>query len=255
LASPIPLLFTFVTKHFLTKNSTYFTAGINLDTQKSRAPEVVPLTMSLNEYNSKRNFKKTPEPSGAMSNTHQQSNKGILRFVIQKHNASRLHYDFRLETRDGILLSWAVPKGPSLDPRQKRLAVETEDHPVDYIDFEGVIPEGNYGAGTVIVWDIGTYTTERDIRQQFRDGKISFTLSGTKIKGLFALIRIRQRHKQWLLIKSGDDDHVSYATSEGDLTVTAPESVLTGRTNDELAKNWVGQKKIGKRGAATPAAS
>jgi bifunctional non-homologous end joining protein LigD len=199
--------------------------------------------MSLNEYNSKRNFKKTPEPSGAMSDTPQQSNKGILRFVIQKHNASRLHYDFRLETRDGVLLSWAVPKGPSLDPRQKRLAVETEDHPVDYIDFEGVIPEGNYGAGTVIVWDIGIYTTERDIRQQFRDGKISFTLSGTKIKGSFALIRIRQRHKQWLLIKSGDDDHDSSATSEGDLTVTAPESVLTGRTNDELAKKLGGAKK------------
>ena len=166
--------------------------------------------MPLNEYNSKRDFKRTPEPRGPTSDTSQQSNKGILRFVIQKHNASRLHYDFRLETRDGVLLSWAVPKGPSLDPRQKRLAVETEDHPLDYIDFEGVIPEGNYGAGTVIVWDTGTYTTERDIRQQFRDGKISFTLSGKKIKGSFALIKIRQRQKQWLLIKSDDDP---YATS------------------------------------------
>lgn len=205
--------------------------------------------MPLNEYNAKRDFKRTPEPSGPTSDTSQQSNKGILRFVIQKHNASRLHYDFRLETRDGVLLSWAVPKGPSLDPRQKRLAVETEDHPLDYIDFEGVIPEGNYGAGTVIVWDIGSYTTERDIRQQFRDGKISFTLSGTKIKGSFVLIRIKQRQKQWLLIKSDDDPHNTSATSEADLTLTAPESVLTGRTNDELAEDGAGQeKRSGKEG-------
>lgn len=204
--------------------------------------------MSLNEYNAKRNFKNTPEPSGVTSDTPpRRSKKGIiLRFVIQKHEASRLHYDFRLETRDGVLLSWAVPKGPSLDPRQKRLAVETEDHPLDYIDFEGVIPEGNYGAGTVVVWDIGTYATERDIQQQFRDGKISFTLNGTKIKGSFTLIRIRQRHKQWLLIKS-DDDYYSSATSEPDLTVTSPESVLTGSTNDDTAKNRAGQKRSGKK--------
>lgn len=203
--------------------------------------------MSLKEYNSKRNFKKTPEPGGgAISDTPEQSNKGLLRFVIQKHSASRLHYDFRLETRDGVLLSWAVPKGPSLDPRQKRLAVETEDHPLDYIDFEGVIPEGNYGAGTVIVWDTGTYTTERHIRQQFRDGKISFILSGKKIKGSFSLIRIRQRHKQWLLIKSGDDTYATSEEEEVDLTITAPESVLTGRTNDELdEKKGLGQKSSG----------
>jgi bifunctional non-homologous end joining protein LigD len=197
--------------------------------------------MSLNEYHAKRNFKNTPEPSGVRrSDTQQQRDKkGILRFVIQKHDASRVHYDFRLETTDGVLLSWAVPKGPSLDPRQKRLAVETEDHPLDYIDFEGVIPEGNYGAGTVIVWDTGTYAAEQDIRQQFREGKISFTLNGTKIKGSFTLIRIRQQHKQWLLIKSNEDDDDYYhssAISKPDLTVTSPESVLTGRTNDELAK-------------------
>jgi bifunctional non-homologous end joining protein LigD len=207
--------------------------------------------MSLNEYNAKRNFKDTPEPTGVTSDTPQRGKKKeILRFVIQKHDASRLHYDFRLETKDGVLLSWAVPKGPSLDPRQKRLAVETEDHPLDYIDFEGVIPEGNYGAGTVIVWDTGTYTTERDVRQQFRDGKISFALNGTKIKGSFVLIRIRQRHKQWLLIKSDDDDYYYYssATSKPDLTATSPESVLTGRTNDELArKNLVGQKRSGEK--------
>jgi bifunctional non-homologous end joining protein LigD len=188
--------------------------------------------VSLKEYNAKRDFKKTPEPSGPTSWSTKRTNNEALRFVIQKHNASKLHYDFRLETPDGVLLSWAVPKGPSLDPRQKRLAVETEDHPVDYIDFEGVIPEGNYGAGTVIVWDIGTYTTEKDIRQQLTDGKISLALSGKKIKGSFVLIRIKQRHKQWLLIKSDD----SFATSEGDLTSTSPESVITGRTNDELAR-------------------
>jgi bifunctional non-homologous end joining protein LigD len=205
--------------------------------------------MSLNEYNSKRNFKNTPEPSGAKRDTLQRDKKkGTLRFVIQKHHASKLHYDFRLETKEGVLLSWAVPKGPSLDPRQKRLAVETEDHPLDYIDFEGVIPEGNYGAGTVIVWDIGTYTSDGDTRQQFRDGKISFTLNGTKIKGSFALIRIRQRHKQWLLIKSDDEYSSSEEISQPDLTVTSPESVLTGRTNDELAKNNVsGQKKRQKK--------
>ncbi|HEU4822146.1 MAG TPA: non-homologous end-joining DNA ligase [Nitrososphaeraceae archaeon] len=186
--------------------------------------------MSLREYNKKRDFKNTPEPSGSWSSASRETNRKVLRFVIQKHNASRLHYDFRLETPDGVLLSWAVPKGPSLSPSQKRLAVETEDHPLDYIDFEGVIPEGNYGAGTVIVWDTGTYTTEQEIRQQFSDGKISFSLSGKKIKGSFVLIRIKQRQKQWLLIKADDQ----YATSEMDLTRTAPESVITGRTNDEL---------------------
>ena len=209
--------------------------------------------MSLNEYNSKRNFRSTPEPSGGVAkDTLQRDKKGTLRFVIQKHDASKLHYDFRLETKDGVLLSWAVPKGPSLDPRQKRLAVETEDHPLDYIDFEGVIPEGNYGAGTVIVWDIGTYTTDRDTRQQFHDGKISFKLNGRKIKGSFALIRIKQRHKQWLLIKS-EDEYSSPEISQPDLTVTSPESVLTGRTNDELAKkNLGGQKKSGKKEGQGP---
>ncbi len=189
--------------------------------------------MALDEYNSKRNFNKTPEPSGATSDKLSTStNKAVLRFVIQKHAASKLHYDFRLETIDGVLLSWAVPKGPSLDPKQKRLAVETEDHPLDYIDFEGIIPEGNYGAGTVIVWDTGTYTTERSIRQQFQEGKISFTLNGRKVNGSFTLVKIKQRHKQWLLIKSDKD---SFATVERDLTITSPESVLSGRTNEDLA--------------------
>ena len=205
--------------------------------------------MALDEYKSKRNFKNTPEPSGFSKNSStKRGDRGTLRFVIQKHDASKLHYDFRLETRDGVLLSWAVPKGPSLDPKQKRLAVETEDHPLDYIDFEGIIPEGNYGAGTVIVWDIGTYNTQQDVRQQFKDGKISFTLNGNKLNGSFVLIKIKQRHKQWLLIKSGDD---SFATDQGDLTVTSPESILSGRTNDQLAgksprqkKSWTSEQRL-----------
>jgi bifunctional non-homologous end joining protein LigD len=201
--------------------------------------------MALGEYNSKRNFNKTPEPSGVTSEISKRSNREMLRFVIQKHDASKLHYDFRLETSDGVLLSWAVPKGPSLDPKQKRLAVETEDHPLDYIDFEGVIPEGNYGAGTVIVWDIGTYTTERDTRQQFREGKISFTLKGSKLNGSFVLIRIKQRHKQWLLIKSDGD---SFATDQRDLTVSSPESVLSGRTNEQLEGENPKQKKSRREG-------
>lgn len=214
----------------LTKSSRYFTVGINLDSNLLTL-KVVLLAMALDEYNSKRNFNITPEPSAATSDASKQSSKGTLRFVIQKHDASKLHYDFRLETRDGVLLSWAVPKGPSLDPKQKRLAVETEDHPLDYIDFEGIIPEGNYGAGTVIVWDIGTYFTERDTRQQFREGKISFTLNGRKVNGSFVLVRIKQRNKQWLLIKSDND---SFATAQNDLTISSPESVLSGRTNEQL---------------------
>jgi bifunctional non-homologous end joining protein LigD len=204
--------------------------------------------MILEEYNSKRNFNKTPEPSGGTSDISKLTIRGTLRFVIQKHDASKLHYDFRLETKDGILLSWAVPKGPSLDPKQKRLAIETEDHPLEYIDFEGVISEGNYGAGTVIVWDTGTYTTEGDARQQFREGKISFTLNGKKVNGSFVLVRIKQRHKQWLLIKSDED---SFATAQTDLTVTSPESVLSGRTIEQLAGKNSKTKGIRDRRAAT----
>ena len=204
--------------------------------------------MILEQYNSKRNFNKTPEPSGGTGDISKLTIRGTLRFVIQKHDASKLHYDFRLETRDGILLSWAVPKGPSLDPKQKRLAIETEDHPLGYIDFEGVISEGNYGAGTVIVWDTGTYTTEGDARQQFREGKISFTLNGKKVNGSFVLVRIKQRPKQWLLIKSDED---SFATAQTDLTVTSPESVLSGRTIEQLAGKNSKTKGISDRRAAT----
>jgi bifunctional non-homologous end joining protein LigD len=185
----------------------------------------------LKEYNKKRNFDRTPEPKGDTKQIG--NNKG--RFVVQKHDATRLHYDFRLEEKkEGVLKSWAVPKGVSLDPKIKRLAVLTEDHPVNYLLFEGVIPEGNYGAGTVIVWDTGTYTSEEEISDQFKQGKITFSLFGQKLSGKFKLIRIRSREEeenQWLLMKLADG-----LESEEDLTINKPQSVLTGRTNDELRK-------------------
>ena len=180
----------------------------------------------LEKYNKKRNFSKTPEPEGNMDQSKVDTRP--LRFVVQKHDASRLHYDFRLETEEGVLKSWAVPKGISLDPKVKRLAVLTEDHPLEYLLFEGIIPEGSYGAGTVIVWDTGNYTSEQEISDQFIKGKITFTLFGQKIKGRFSLIKTT-RANQWLLIK-GDDEF----KSEEDLTITRPESVLTGRTNQDL---------------------
>src|ERR671925_1890433 len=162
----------------------------------------------LKEYNRKRNFARTSEPR---VNTRQSSaDNDRSRFVVQKHDATRLHYDFRLEDKkEGVLKSWAVPKGISLDPKIKRLAVLTEDHPLDYLLFEGVIPEGSYGAGTVIVWDTGTYETEEDISEQFKRGKITFSLFGQKLMGKFKLIRIHSRgeeqeENQWLLIKSTD---------------------------------------------------
>src|SRR5918999_5992199 len=184
----------------------------------------------LEEYYKKRNFGRTPEPKGDTKQT-KQGNKG--RFVAQKHDATRLHYDFRLEDKkERALKSWAVPKGISLDPKIKRLAVLVEDHPLDYLLFEGVIPEGSYGAGTVIVWDTGTYASEREISDQFKNGKITFSLFGQKLRGKFKLIKIRSREEeenQWLLMKLADGSE-----SEEDLTNNRPESVLTGRTNDDL---------------------
>ncbi|MDQ3839079.1 MAG: DNA ligase D [Thermoproteota archaeon] len=183
----------------------------------------------LEEYNKKRNFVRTPEPRG--NKKQYVANKS--RFVVQKHDATRLHYDFRLEDeKEGVLKSWAVPKGISLDPKIKRLAVLTEDHPVDYLLFEGIIPEDSYGAGTVIVWDTGTYISEQEISDQFKKGKITFSLFGQKLRGKFKLIRIHSREEkenQWLLMKLADGFE-----SEEDLTINKPESVLTGRTNDDL---------------------
>src|ERR671919_2098991 len=159
----------------------------------------------LEEYHKKRNFIRTPEPRGKKKQSRENKNK----FVVQKHDATRLHYDFRLEDKkEGVLKSWAVPKGISLDSKIRRLAVLTEDHPLDYLLFEGVIPEGSYGAGTVIVWDTGTYETEEDVLEQFKRGKITFLLFGQKLRGKFKLVRIRSREEQeenqWLLMKSTD---------------------------------------------------
>jgi bifunctional non-homologous end joining protein LigD len=148
--------------------------------------------------------------------------------VVQKHDATRLHYDFRLESEDGVLKSWAVPKGPSMNPKIKRLAVMVEDHPFDYLHFEGVIPKGNYGAGTVIVWDTGSYSSKEQITKQVEAGKISVQLYGNKLKGLFKLVKTKKEN-QWLLIKAQDK-----YVSEDDLTMVSPESVLSNKTNSDM---------------------
>ncbi len=167
----------------------------------------------LEKYNKKRDFTKTPEPVGRRdtrqyNNTITTTTNKVgkeLRFVVQKHDATKLHYDFRLETKkESVLKSWAIPKGVSLDPKVKRLAVLTEDHPLDYLLFEWIIPEGSYGAGTVIVWDTGTYTSEQEISDQFKNGKITFILFGQKLKGRFSLLKTA-RENQWLLIKGNDE--------------------------------------------------
>src|SRR5499433_2248401 len=169
--------------------------------------------MVLEKYKQKRNFKSSPEPAGdpklAAERAKTQASQGLF-FCVQKHLASHLHYDFRLEYK-GVLLSWAVPKGPSLDPKTKRLAMHVEDHPVDYGDFEGVIPEG-YGAGIVMLWDRGTWTPEADdIDRALAKGDLKFTLDGYKLKGSWVLVRTGGRFggaqpgKSWLLIKHRDE--------------------------------------------------
>ena len=198
--------------------------------------------MALEEYKRKRRFEETPEPPPKVAK------KTGNRFVVQKHDATRLHYDFRLEM-EGVLKSWAVPKGPSLDPADKRLAMQVEDHPVSYFDFEGNIPENNYGAGTVIVWDVGTWQplspvqvngkyvpgTEAEAAAMLAKGDLKFRLNGERLKGDFALIKMRGRRPgskgtEWLLIKKHDDYAVEgYDIDEFD------QSVLSGRNLDEVA--------------------
>src|SRR6478609_6807151 len=153
--------------------------------------------MALEEYRRKRDFKKTPEPPGQVSKSGRK-----LSYLIQKHDATRLHYDFRLEL-DGVLLSWAVTKGPSLNPADKRLAVRTEDHPLAYGSFEGTIPEGEYGGGTVMLWDTGTWEPVGDPHAGLKKGHLSFTLQGQRLRGRWDLIRMRGDNKRenWLLIK------------------------------------------------------
>jgi len=174
--------------------------------------------MALETYNKKRNFSDTPEPKGKPAIRKSSANYKN-RFVVQRHDASRLHFDFRLEL-DRVLKSWAVPKGPSMNATDKRLAVEVEDHPVSYIDFEGSIPEGNYGAGQVEVWDNGNYVpvneeeqpiSEKEALQNLAKGELKFVLNGKKLKGSFVLVKMKGRgDKNWLLIKHKDD----YATAE-----------------------------------------
>src|SRR6267378_3053213 len=180
--------------------------------------------MPLEQYKRKRDFSKTPEPAG------DPAAGGSGRFVVQRHRATRMHWDFRLEV-DGVLASWAVPRGPSLNPKDKRMAAHVEDHPFDYGGFEGTIPKGNYGAGEVIVWDNGTYTPDeggptswgnkeegnRRMREGIRDGKLSFTLRGKKLRGSWTLVRMGGKRnvggKDWLLIKHRDE----YASDTRDI--------------------------------------
>lgn len=193
----------------------------------------------LEKYQKMRDFGDTPEPSGR-SVPKKKAAKPI--FVIQKHQASHLHYDFRLEM-EGVLKSWAVPKGPSYDPGTKRLAMMTEDHPYDYASFEGVIPAGNYGAGNVIIWDHGTWTFLEpgdDPAAALKKGKLTFTLSGKKMKGEWALVRIARgptaKGNEWLLLKHRD----KYADEDLDITSEKPKSVVSNRTVEDVspARKW-----------------
>ena len=184
---------------------------------------------ALEEYNRKRDFEATPEPSGAGRAGKRGKAAKALQFCIQKHDASHLHYDFRLEL-DGTLKSWAVPKGPALDPKARRLAVHVEDHPLDYASFEGNIPEGHYGAGDVIVWDRGVWIPEGDPRQAYEKGKLKFALQGEKLSGTWNLVRTHMpgKREQWFLIKSNDD--AARPLAEYDVLVAEPDSVLSERT-------------------------
>lgn len=186
----------------------------------------------LKEYRKKRRFQVTPEPPGGS----RRKPRKALAYVIQKHRASRLHYDFRLEW-GGVLLSWAVPKGPALDPSVKRMAVQVEDHPIEYAGFEGAIPEGEYGGGTVMIWDNGTWSPEvPDVNAALQKGDLKFALEGKKLRGSWVLVRMRPRGREtrpsWLLIKHRDE----YAGKE-DIVETQPRSVISRRLLIEIARD------------------
>lgn len=189
----------------------------------STAPSQTEYTLA--SYNRKRDFTQTAEPKGRVTSG------GGHRFVVQKHAARRLHYDFRLEL-DGILLSWAVARGPSLDPADKRLAVRTEDHPAAYADFEGTIPQGNYGAGTVMLWDRGTWSPDGDPHEAIKNGRLRFTLHGERMRGAWLLIRMKgSKRENWLLRKLEDDE----ANRDSDLTQSHTSSITTGRSLEQIA--------------------
>ena len=204
----------------------------------------------LTKYRSMRNFRATPEPSGGKP----QKTKLPI-FVIQKHHASHLHYDFRLEM-EGVLKSWAVPKGPSYDPTVKRLAMMTEDHPYDYAGFEGVIPEGNYGAGNVIIWDQGKWEFIEpgdDPVAALKSGKLTFRLYGKKMFGEWALVRIHGRSpkgNEWLLLKHRDQ----YASDKLDVTEVAPRSVVSNLDVDDIGGEnvWQSNRKASLSGKNAP---
>jgi len=201
--------------------------------------------MKLNEYRKKRQFGMTPEPRGA---DDAQKGNGSLIYAIQKHIASHLHYDLRLEW-GSVLLSWAIPKGPSLDPTVKRLAMQTEDHPVEYSDFEGVIPAGQYGAGTVMLWDRGTWHPDNaDVNSSLQSGEIKFTLQGKKLRGSWVLVRTPGFGKgparsAWLLIKHRDQ----YASAK-DVTQEKPRSVVSGRLLADIARDEGGDIERASQG-------
>ncbi|MEP6993188.1 MAG: DNA polymerase ligase N-terminal domain-containing protein [Acidobacteriota bacterium] len=188
--------------------------------------------MPLEEYRKKRRFGVTPEPEGKKPAVKRRKK---LAFVIQKHRATALHYDFRLEW-NGVMLSWAVPKGPSLDPSVKRLAMQVEDHPIEYNSFEGIIPEGEYGGGTVMIWDRGTWTPEgEDVDAALKKGELKLALDGEKLQGSWVLVRTRRRGEErpaWLLIKHRDS-----TAGAKDIAEEEPRSVVSGRLLVEIARD------------------
>jgi bifunctional non-homologous end joining protein LigD len=191
--------------------------------------------MSLTEYRRKRRFAITPEPAGKGEGRRRRAAKGLA-FVVQKHRATALHYDFRLEWR-GLMLSWAVPKGPSFDPSVKRTALRVEDHPIEYNRFEGVIPAGEYGGGTVMLWDRGAWRPEdEDVDAALERGTLKFSLEGEKLRGRWVLVRTRARGSEarqaWLLIKRRDE----WATTD-DVTEREPRSVTSHRLLVEIARD------------------
>ncbi|HUS05700.1 MAG TPA: DNA polymerase ligase N-terminal domain-containing protein [Bryobacteraceae bacterium] len=184
----------------------------------------------LSKYKEMRDFSATPEPSGGNPKAGRGRVKKTV-FVVQKHDASHLHYDFRIEV-DGVLKSWAVPKGPSADPSDKRLAMPTEDHPLEYTEFEGKIPEGNYGAGAMIIWDTGTYRNLKDISmsEALDSGHLAIWLDGKKLKGGYSLRRVEIRDRvKWLLVKMKDAE-----AGQRDLIVDQPNSVISGLSVEEM---------------------
>ena len=207
--------------------------------------------MALTLYNKKRNFKETSEPSGLLAGSEKKSTSKLI-FVVQRHKATNLHYDFRLEL-DGVLKSWAVPKGPSLNPKDKRLAMMVEDHPYNYKDFAGIIPEGNYGAGIVEIWDKGTYTdienssrevAVKKLHEGLKTGNLKFQLFGKKLKGEFALVKLKNTEdNSWLLIKHNDEFAVDTDySSEKD----TPENSLINKWLEENKKNPAKKKSSSK---------